>query len=404
MSITSMEFDQTQIQQSSEKINSADHIDNNENKSNFNLEKEIHNILVVFGMVTEIILSDNHLLEYVNVNEIYKILLCIFRARYEDILNDLQKNTVKNEEKYGEDKIGNESPKGDERDLSQYNDSCEKKKIENINTSKNNEVNDIYGDNELAKEIKLKFSKMFYGSPDKKTNCNSNNNNIMRLIRINSLNYIKYAITGCIYLHGKISTRKMSLRHILNSLDFNLYILNNCMDAKNRLTGNSNLKALAFIINQYQPIAKENIYNEKEESLKMEKASLCASSFNISNNIFKYSLLFELMFITRSPFIINKFIYSVFNDMICIPNINNKYNDIVIVISCILFVNHFFYHLNHHHKMTSPYFKLIKKMYMSQVEKIINIFMLLNPTSYASEMKNVISLVKEIANLYSITY
>ncbi|CDU18124.1 hypothetical protein YYC_04650 [Plasmodium yoelii 17X] len=403
MSITSMEFDQTQIRQPSEKINSVDYIDNNENKSDFNLEKEIHNILVVFGMVTEIILSDNHLLEYVSFNDIYKILLCIFRARYEDILNGLQKNTVKNDEKYKEGKIENETPKGDERDLPQYNDS-HKKKIENINKSKNNKVNDIYGDNELAKEIKLKFSQMFYGSPDKKTNGNSNNKNIMRLIPMNSLNYIKYAITGCIYLHGKISTRKLSLRHILNSLDFNLYILNNYMNTENSLTANSDLKTLAFIINQYQPIVKENIYNEKEESLKMEKASLCASSFNISNNIFKYSLLFELIFITRSPFIINKFIYSVFNDMLCIPNINNKYNDIVIVISCILFVNHFFYHLNHHHKMASPYFKLIKKMYMSQVEKIINIFILLNPTTYASEMKNVISLVKEIANLYSITY
>ncbi|CRG96195.1 conserved Plasmodium protein, unknown function [Plasmodium gallinaceum] len=329
-------------------MNCYDNISNSDSNS-INLKKELHNTLVVIGFIIETILNDNNILESVNINDIYKTLYDIFKSRYMCILSN--SNSYK----------------------------------EKDNTDQNKE-------NLLNEEIKLKFTKIFYGQKKKK-----------ELITIKNLSCIKYAIAGCIYLHGKISNKNISLRNILNIIDYNISLLNNNIYTKYGIS-KSYIRDVTSSINHYKPIIKENIYHEKEESLKMERICLYSSRFKLSNNISKYSLLYELMFITRSPFIINKFLFSVFNDVICIPNINDKYNDVVIVISCILFVNHFFYHINQKYKINSQFFCFIKKIYQYQVEKIMNIFLLLNTTNHIQEVKNIISLMKKIIYLYSIKY
>ncbi|CRH00015.1 conserved Plasmodium protein, unknown function [Plasmodium relictum] len=322
----------------------------NNNSKSINLKKELHNTLVVIGFIIETILNDNNILECVNINDIYKTLYDIFKSRYVCILN-------------------------------------------NYDSSKEKDNNNQDEENLLNEEIKLKFTEIFFEKKKKER----------ELITIKNLSCIKYAIAGCIYLHGKISNKNISLRNILNTIDYNIFLLNSNIYTKFGIS-KSDIKEITFSINQFKPIIKENIYHEKEESLKMERICLYSSQFKLSNNISRYSLLYELMFITRSPFIINKFLFSVFNDVICIPNISDKYNDVVIVISCILFVNHFFYHINQKYKINSQFFCFIKKIYLYQVEKIINIFLLLNPTNHILEIKNIISLTKKIIYLYSIKY
>ncbi|SBS83482.1 conserved Plasmodium protein, unknown function [Plasmodium ovale] len=349
------------------------------NKGGIDLRKELHNTLVVIGLITEVVLSDNNLLEDVSINDIYKTLFCVFKSRYMDILNEIQME----ERQRGVQQQGNTSPRTMVQDPIESRDN-----IKTIHQQSDPEKN------AMAEEIKLRFSQMFF----------STKKNKKELVSVSNLSCIKYAIAGCIYLHGKISNKKISLRNVLNTIDYNFFLLNNCINIVKSEKPKEDIENLIFGINQYEPIIKENIYHAKEESLKMERISLYASSFKLSNNIFKYSLLYELMFITRSPYIINKFLFSVFNDVICIPDINDKYNDTVIVISCFLFVNHFFYYINQYYKMNSQYFGLVKKMYLLQVEKIMNIFQLLNPDNCISELKNVISLTSKIIRLYSLTY
>ncbi|KAI4838268.1 hypothetical protein MKS88_002742 [Plasmodium brasilianum] len=370
------------------------------NKKNIiDLKKKLNNTLVVIGLIIEMILSDDNILEIVSINDIYKTIFYVFRSRYNCILNELELCEEKNE---GLLQKGHLLQSEEDKEVEMVRGS---ELVRDVNTVKNVQViKDAHGvknaqvirNVQMVKEIRLKFSQIFYSPPKRGS----------ELMPISNLRCIKHAIAGCLYMHGKITSSKISLRNVLNNIDYNIYLLNKCAYTTKCVISKEEIQKFTVHINHYEPIIKENIYHEKEESLKMEKLSLYILSFKLSNNIFKYSLLYELMFITRSPFIINKFLFSVFNDVICIPNIKDKYNDIDIVISCILFVNHFFYHINKHCKIVrSPYFMLVKKMYLSQVEKIVNIFILLNPVNnHLSQMKNIISLTKKICNLYSFIY
>ncbi|GAW80915.1 hypothetical protein, conserved [Plasmodium gonderi] len=363
-----------------------------EETHNMDLRKDMENVLVLFGFITEVILLDNHILESVSINDIYRTVYSILRYRYKTILDDLTLSegkmrgyvTPPPRENTPESKIQTQKT-----NVTYLEECCVHRQDDKTIGDKN-----IDGKIPLGELIKLKFSEIFLFPKKKKT----------ELLHINKLNSIKYAIAGCIYLHAKIWVRNISLRNILNAIDYNIFLLNKGFYIIKYDSSKRDIEKLTDSINQFKPTTKENIYYEKEESLKMEKISLNVLSFNLTSSITKYSLLYELMFITRSPFIINKFLLSVFNDVICIPDIDNKYNDVVIVISCILFVNHFFYHINHCDNLNSLELDMIKKIYYFQVEKIINLFLLLNRGNLKSGMKNIISLTKKISHLYSVTH
>ncbi|EWC75985.1 hypothetical protein C923_03331 [Plasmodium falciparum UGT5.1] len=401
--------------------------------------------------VIQNILVDNNFLEYVNINDIYKTLYHIFKTRYLNILNTHLdgSHTEKNENnsllrddtdslKKGNDNI---SPLINDDHISEHmNDhiiGSRKNKLllsgennkplsyNNKSTNSNNNMSENYHEtdspvqnitplhiesNFFYEQIKLKFENIFSHSPQREKYNNLN------FIQIHNLKCLKYAITACIYSHIKISGKSICLRNILNTTNFFISLLinnNNYSDhhhhhhkKKRSNVYINSLKDTVHNINTYEPIIKENIYQEKEESLKMERIALFTSSFKLSNNIMKYSLLYELMFITRSPYIINKFLLSVFNDVLCIPNINNKYDDTVIVFSCILFVNHFFYHINQKSKETknNSWKDKNKILYINQVQKIIKLFLLLCPHNQIEQMDNIRRFTKKIVQMYSHMY
>lgn len=420
-------------------------------KNNFDLKKQLHNIFFILGLVIQNILVDNNFLEYVNINDIYKTLYHIFKTRYLNILNTHldSSHTEKNENnsllrddtdslKKGNDNI---SPLINDDHISEHmNDhiiGSRKNKLllsgennkplsyNNKSTNSNNNMSENYHEtdspvqnitplhiesNFFYEQIKLKFENIFSHSPQREKYNNLN------FIQIHNLKCLKYAITACIYSHIKISGKSICLRNILNTTNFFISLLinnNNYSDhhhhhhkKKRSNVYINSLKDTVHNINTYEPIIKENIYQEKEESLKMERIALFTSSFKLSNNIMKYSLLYELMFITRSPYIINKFLLSVFNDVLCIPNINNKYDDTVIVFSCILFVNHFFYHINQKSKETknNSWKDKNKILYINQVQKIIKLFLLLCPHNQIEQMDNIRRFTKKIVQMYSHMY
>ncbi|VWU50010.1 conserved protein, unknown function [Hepatocystis sp. ex Piliocolobus tephrosceles] len=441
------------------------------------LKKKLHNILIVFGIIAENILLDNDCLEYVNINNIHKTLFYLLKCRYLDILNSLELKTENNIEELSDcnpiepsknDKVNqnittitNKIKTHDDKikthdDKIKTHDDRIKTHDDKIKThddkikTHDDKINEA---TTFKKELELKFNDMFFNNKKKIKRAN--------FISITNLNFIKYALTSCIFMHGKIYNKLSSIRNIFNGIDYNLFILHYHLNKQNSILSliyneamtvkkNHSLKKKGS--NSYKKSDKNSdkksdknsdkrsdknsdkkgdknsdkksdknsdndsdngsvsndqdntkiVFCEKDKLFLMEKFSLCASSFTLSNNIFKYSLLYEIMFITRSPFIINNFILSVFNDTLCIPDVENKYTDVVIVISCILFVNHFFYHINLHSKIKSSFVFVFKKLYLNQVNKIVNIFINLCPYNHLSELKNVIALTKQIANLYSV--
>ncbi|EDL45537.1 hypothetical protein, conserved [Plasmodium vivax] len=360
-----------------------------EEKPPAELQRNVRNALVVFGLVAEMILVDNHLLESVSINDIYKSVYCVLRGRYESILEAL--SPVEGRSDYVTP--GGSSPEGKVR-KPLLKEGKPEKQVSRPKHTKGEETNPAEEPRQLAEQIKLKFSQIFQRLPKKKT----------KLPCTDQLSSIKYAIAGCIYMHGKIWSKNVSLRNVLNAIDFNLFLLNNGFYTVKCGTSKKDAEQLSNSVNQFGPTSKEDIYYEKEQSLKMEKVTLRALSFNLTSSMSKYALLYELMFITRSPYIVNKFLISVLNDVVCIPDVEGRFDDTSIVISCMLFVNHFFYHINRHDQMGSLHLGLVKKMYLSQVEKIVNIFFLLNKVNPKAGMKDVILLTKEIVYLYSVTY
>ncbi|KJP86134.1 hypothetical protein AK88_04257 [Plasmodium fragile] len=363
--------------------------EDNDSKPSTELQRNVHNALVVFGLIAEMILVDNHLLESVSINDIYKSVYCVLRGRYESILEA----HVPLEEGSDYVTLVGHSPEGKVRKALLKEPKLEKQ-AHRPKYTKSGETTAADEALPLAEQIKLKFSKIFLSPIKKKT----------KLPYTDKLSNIKYAIAGCIYMHGKIWGKNVSLRNVLNAIDFNLFLLNNGFYTVKYGTSKKDAEQLSDSINQFEPTSKENIYYEKEQSLKMEKVSLRALSFKLTSSISKYALLYELMFITRSPYIVNKLLISVFNDVLCIPDIGSRFDDTAIIISCMLFVNHFLYHINRHDQLSSPHLEQIKKKYLSQVEKIVNIFLLLNKANPKSDMKDVILLTKEIVHLYSVTY
>ncbi|GAB66421.1 hypothetical protein PCYB_092070 [Plasmodium cynomolgi strain B] len=349
--------------------------EDNESKPSSELQRNVHNALVVFGLVAEMILVDNHLLESVSINDIYK--------KRSDYVTPVENSP---EGKVRKPLLKEGKPFLKEAQL--------EKQAHRPNHTKGGETNAADEPHQLAEQIKLKFSQIFLSPLRKKTKQPYND----------KLSSIKYAIAGCTYMHGKIWGKNVSLRNVLNAIDFNLFLLNNGFYTVKCGTSKKDAEQLSDSINQFEPTSKENIYYEKEQSLKMEKVSLRALSFNLTSSMSKYALLYELMFITRSPYIVNKFLISVFNDVICIPDLESRFDDPAIIISCMLFVNHFLYHINRHDQLSSPHLGLIKEKYLSQVEKIVNIFLLLNKANPKSDMKDVIFLTKEIVHMYSVTY
>ncbi|ANQ08352.1 Uncharacterized protein PCOAH_00024610 [Plasmodium coatneyi] len=384
--------------------------EDNEAEPSTELQRNLHNILVVFGLIAEMILVDNHLLESVSINDIYKSVYCVLRGRYESILDVLlpeeeRSDDVTPVENSPEGKVqkpllkeGKPSPKEGKPLLKERKPLPKEAQLEKqANRPKHTTGGETKAADEptpLAEQIKLRFSEIFLSPIKKKT----------KLPYTDKLSNIKYAIAGCIYMHGKIWGKNVSLRNVLNAIDFNLFLLNNGFYTVKCGTSKKDAEELSDSVNQFEPTSKENIYYEKEQSLKMEKVSLRALSFNLTSSISKYSLLYELMFITRSPYIVNKFLISVFNDVICIPDLESRFDDTVIIISCMLFVNHFFYHICRNDRLSSNHLGVMKKKYLSQVEKIVNIFLLLNKANPKSGMEDVIFLTKEIVHLYSVTY
>ncbi|EUD65601.1 hypothetical protein C922_04107 [Plasmodium inui San Antonio 1] len=380
-----------------------DDCEDNESKPSSELQRNVHNALIVFGLVAEMILLENHLLESVSINDIYKSVYCVLRGKYESMLEiipplEQRSDYVTPVENSPEGKIRKPLLKERKPFLKEGKPYLKKSQLEKQenrpNHTKSGET--VAADEQLplADQIKLKFSEIFQSPLKKKT----------KLPYINKLSSIKYAIAGCIYMHGKIWGKNVSLRNVLNAIDFNLFLLNNGFYTVKCGTSKKDAEQLSDRINQFEPTSKESIYYEKEQSLKMEKVSLRALSFNLTSNMSRYSLLYELMFITRSPYIVNKFLISVFNDVICIPDIESRFDDTAIIISCMLFVNHFLYHINRNDHLSSSHLGLIKKKYLSEVEKIVNIFLLLNQANRRSGMRDVIFLTKQIVHLYSVTY
>ncbi|CAA9988167.1 conserved Plasmodium protein, unknown function [Plasmodium knowlesi strain H] len=363
----------------------------NESDPSIELQRNVHNALVVFGLIAEMILVDNHLLESVSINDIYKSVYSLLRGRYESILEVLPPC---DERTVYITPVEN-SPEGKVRkSLLKEGKPLLETQEHKPNDTKDGETKATDESPPLAEQIKLKFSEIFLSPIKRKA----------RFPYSDKLSNIKYAIAGCIYMHGKIWGKNVSLRNVLNAIDFNLFLLNNGFYTVKCGTSKKDAEQLSDTINQFEPTNKENIYYEKEQSLKMEKVCLRALSFNLTSSISKYALLYELMFITRSPYIVNKFLISVFNDVICIPDLESRFDDTTIIISCMLFVNHFLYHINRHDQLSSHHLGLIKKNYLSQVEKIVNIFLLLKRGNPNSGMKDVIFLTKEIVHLYSVTY
>lgn len=349
----------------------------------FDLKSELWNVLTIFGFVAQIILNDNSLLELVNINNIYKTLYEILKSRFLYILNEKENIDTP---KFSQGEGINEKIRKKEKYKTEESETADwGVEISKADEEKTKALM-------LSKEIKWKFEQIYNSEKKKKER-----------FSINTLRCLKHAVGGCIYFYSKVSNKRISLRNILNSVDYNLFLLN----THNVVIAHplKNVKEqIASTINIYDTIHKENICIDKEESFKMENIALLTCDLKSCTNIKAYSLLYELLFIMKTPYIINKFIYSVFNDVTCIPFIHQNFNDVAVVITCILFVNHFFYFL-YKKKNNNPQSALaIKKIYMEQVQKIMKLFLYLHQSNQKVEMNNILIIFSKIIRLYSVKY